>query len=91
MTDHIETQKRIIARHLLLIDHTETQKRIIARHLLLLGHITSLRAFTLYNITRLAEVIRRLKKDGYSIESVTEYDQNNKSRHWAKYELIKTK
>lgn len=74
-----------------MTDHIDTQKRIIARHLMLLGHITSLQAFKRYNITRLAEVIRRLKKDGHNIASVTEYDQQNKSRHWSRYELIKTK
>ena len=45
-----------------------TQKKIVLQHLLEFGCITPNEAIYKYNITRLADVIYRLKKDGYTIK-----------------------
>lgn len=48
----------------------ETQKRRVLVHLRNYGKITSNEAFTWYGITRLADVIFKLRKDGYEIETI---------------------
>lgn len=48
----------------------ETQKKRVLAHLIKYGRITSNEAFTWYGITRLADVIFRLRKDGYEIETI---------------------
>lgn len=48
-----------------------TQKELILRHLEQYGSITSWDAIMEYGVTRLADVIYRLKKDGYRIKSET--------------------
>lgn len=65
----------------------ETQKKRVLAHLRKYGRITSNEAFTWYGITRLADVIFRLRKDGYEIitmdtESVNRYGEKC---HYATY------
>ena len=48
-----------------------TQKELVLQHLKHRGAITSWDAITDYGITRLPEIIRRLKVDGYNIEKET--------------------
>ena len=69
--------------------HDETQNKQILFHLEKYGQITSIEAITKYRITRLAEIIRRLKVKGNAITSTLQFDENNKSRHWSKYQLTK--
>lgn len=45
----------------------ETQKKRVLAHIRQYGKITSMEAFTWYGITRLADVIFKLRKDGYEI------------------------
>lgn len=46
-----------------------TQKELILRHMKEFGSITAWDALMKYGITRLADIIYKLKKDGYEIES----------------------
>ena len=54
----------------------ETQKRRVLAHLHRYGKITSMEAFTWYGITRLADVIFRLRNDGYDIVTVDTHAKN---------------
>ena len=56
----------------------ETQKKRVLSHLKKYGKITSAEAFTWYGITRLADVIFKLRKDGYEI---TTQDTVGKNRY----------
>lgn len=62
------------------------QQDIVLEHMRKYKSITSWEAITNYNITRLAEMIRRLKLDGYEITTQTEI---GKKTHFAKYSLEK--
>jgi hypothetical protein len=64
------------------------QKQIIAAHLKKHGRITSLEAIKLYTVTRLADVIYKLKKDGYDI--YTERRVSGSKKTYARYHLIKS-
>lgn len=48
-----------------------SQKQVVKDHMQIYGSISQKDAFNLYSITRLADVIYKLKKDGIKIE--TEY------------------
>ena len=61
-----------------------TQVEQIAAHLEKYGSITSLEAFGLYRITRLASCIHELRKAGMNIETELVYDGK---KHWAKYKM----
>lgn len=47
-----------------------TQKEVVLRHLKEYGGITSRDAWDMYGITRLADVVYKLKKDGENIETI---------------------
>lgn len=47
-----------------------TKKEKVKRHLLEHGSITSWEAIMKYNATRLSDIIFRLRKEGYDIETV---------------------
>jgi hypothetical protein len=66
----------------------KTQEKTVYEHLKKHKKITSWQAIIEYRITRLAEMIRRLKKDGHNIVSIMK--QGDKSRY-AEYRLIKGK
>lgn len=53
-----------------------SQQEMVLSHLQRWGSITSVKAFKRYGITRLAEYIRRLREDGYNIE--TTYQKKHK-------------
>lgn len=61
-----------------------TQVEQVAAHLEKYGSITSLEAFGLYRITRLASCIHELRKAGMNIETELVYDGK---KHWAKYKM----
>jgi hypothetical protein len=63
-----------------------TQKEKILWHLKTHGHIDTMTAIKEYWITRLSEMIRLLREDGYKITPVWEYNQDKK---WVRYYLIK--
>ena len=70
-----------------------TQTRLVYNHLLKYGTITSMEAFTLYGITRLAATIFMLKKSPWNLNIRTEIVESTnrygrKVTH-AKYHLIK--
>lgn len=62
------------------------QQDIVLEHLKKHKSITSWEAITEYNITRLAEMIRRIKNDGHTIKTDLE---NGKKTHFARYTLLK--
>lgn len=68
----------------------ETQKDMVLAHLQAEGSITSMEAFMQYGITRLAVAIWRLRKDGWLIDSVTEYGVNRYGRKvpYKRYVLV---
>lgn len=68
----------------------ETQKDMVLAHLQAEGSITSMESFMQYGITRLAVAIWRLRKDGWNIESVTEYGVNRYGRKvpYKRYVLV---
>lgn len=53
-----------------------TKKEKVKRHLLKHGSITSWEAITKYNATRLSDIIFRLRKDGYDIETIYKTNKN---------------
>lgn len=64
-----------------------TQPEMVIEHLLMHGSITPKEADDCYGITRLADVIYKLKKRGMSITTVIEHGENRfgKPVTWAKY------
>ena len=64
-----------------------TQKQIVLEHLLEHGCITPNEAIYKYKITRLADVIYKLKKDGYSIKSEDVWTTNTKTGNPCRYAL----
>lgn len=65
-----------------------TQKERVLQHLQCFGEITSWDAWEMYHITRLSEIIRRLRFDGYSITTKIIHKKKGEStQHYAKYSL----
>jgi hypothetical protein len=62
------------------------QQDIVLMHLKSQKTITSWDAIKYYGITRLAEMIRRLKKDGHKIVTITKTGNHT---HYAEYKLEK--
>lgn len=64
-----------------------TQLEQVREHLEMFGSITPREADDCYAITRLADVVYKLKKRGVRIKTVTEYGKNRFGRPvcWAKY------
>jgi hypothetical protein len=68
-----------------------TQKQEVKNHLEKFGHLSSIIAIKEYGITRLADVIFRLRNDGLNISTLTDDHTNrygNKGTH-AVYQLNK--
>ena len=68
-----------------------TQKDMVLRHLQDFGSITSMEAFNDYGITRLSDVIFRLRNEGFKINT---NDETRKNRYgvlttYARYTLDK--
>lgn len=61
----------------------ETQARIVLKHLKRKS-ITSIEAFTMYRITRLAARVHELRKAGWTIDTKIE---KNERAHYARYSL----
>lgn len=67
-----------------------TQEQIIMNHLKEHGTITSWEAITKYHITRLSEIIRRLKKQGVNIKAEQIYEiSGGQTKHYALYHYIR--
>ena len=68
----------------------ETQEKVILNHLKRYGSITNWDAIMQYGITRNPEMIRRLKKRGYEIESkrITK-KRGNRTVYYVEYVLKK--
>ena len=66
-----------------------TKSNQVKEHLENYGTITSWQAIQQYGATRLADIIFRLRKQGYDIETKTEItkDRNNNVCQYAKYIL----
>lgn len=67
---------------------SKTQK--VLQHLITRKSITSWEAIKLYRATRLSAIIYTLRKRGYIIESVPEYNKSAKT-NFARYVLLKQK
>ena len=66
-----------------------TQKELVLRHLQDFGSITSMEAFSDYGITRLSDVVFRLRNEGFKIKT---NDETRKNRYgtpttYARYTL----
>ena len=70
-----------------------TKAKQVKDHLLNNGHITSWDAIQLYRATRLSDIIFRLRKEGYLIESEWQVgtDINGNKVRYVKYNLITEK
>lgn len=68
----------------------KTQKDMVLAHLQAEGSITSMEAFMQYGISRLAVAVWRLRKEGWRIDSVTEYGVNRYGRKvpYTRYVLV---
>jgi hypothetical protein len=75
----------------LIRENKQSQNWLVIHWLVTYGKITSLTAMRAYGIMRLGARIYDLKRKGFNIVSILEFDPNNKSRHWSQYELVKTK
>ena len=65
-----------------------TQKDMIFNHLKQHGEITSWDAIMQYGVTRLADIVYRLKKDGYKISTeIIVKKKGNRTITFAKYRL----
>lgn len=66
-----------------------TQKDRVLQHLQEYGSITSWKAIMEYGATRLADIVFKLRQEGYDIESEYEKGTNRfgKKIHWTKYKL----
>jgi hypothetical protein len=67
-----------------------TQKEVVLNHLKSHTGITSMEAYSEYKITRLADVVFRLKKDGHKISSL---DRTTETQYgptkFVEYRLVK--
>lgn len=68
----------------------KTQKQSVLEHLQKRKSITSWEAITLYRATRLADIIFKLKSEGYKIIAIMKADQLTGKR-WAEYKYLKSK
>lgn len=66
-----------------------TQKEMVLEHLRSHGSITSMDAIMKYGITRLSDVILRLRREGYNIETINETSKNRygKDTTYGRYQL----
>ena len=68
----------------------KTQWKDVLQHLRTNDGITSMQAWDMYHITRLSDVIFKLRKRGYEIETVTCTGYNEYGVYqYAEYRLIK--
>jgi hypothetical protein len=68
----------------------KTQKQSVLEHLQKRKSITSWKAITLYRATRLADIIFKLKSEGYKIIAIMKADPLTGKR-WAEYKYLKSK
>lgn len=64
----------------------KNQKQIILEHIKQNGNITTLEGYEKYKIMRVGSVINMLRKEGYNIKTVMEYNKK-KDKRYARYYL----
>lgn len=66
-----------------------TQKEMVLQYIQDFGSITSLDAFREFGITRLADVVYKLKNDGHDITTTMETSKNRygKAVHYGRYSI----
>lgn len=64
----------------------QNQKQIILEHLKRNGTLTTLEGYEKYKIMRVGSVINMLRKEGYNIKTVMEYNKK-KDKRYARYYL----
>lgn len=64
-----------------------TKTQAVREHLKINGSITSWQAIQMYGETRLSDVILKLRRKGWDIESVWRYgiDRNGNDSRWVEY------
>lgn len=62
------------------------QKQIVLEHIKQYGNISTIEGYELYKIMRVGSVINVLRKEGYDIVTVMEYNEKSKTR-FARYFL----
>lgn len=69
---------------------TKTQKTEVLKYMKSHKGITSIQAFERFGITRLADIIYKLKKDGWDIsaESITTKNRYGHVTTYSKYSLV---
>lgn len=64
----------------------KNQKEIILAHIKEYGNISTLEGYNKYQIMRVGSVINMLRKEGYNIITIMEYNRD-KSKRFARYYL----
>lgn len=64
----------------------KNQKEIILAHIKEYGNISTLEGYNKYKIMRVGSVVNMLRKEGYNIETIMEYNRD-KTKRYARYYL----
>lgn len=64
----------------------KNQKEIILAHIKEYGDISTLEGYNKYKIMRVGSVVNMLRKEGYNIETIMEYNRD-KTKRYARYYL----
>lgn len=67
-------------------ENYKNQKEIILAHIKENGNISTLEGYNKYQIMRVGSVINMLRKEGYNIITIMEYNRD-KSKRFARYYL----
>lgn len=68
------------------LNEYKNQKQIILAHIRKYGDISTLEGYNKYKIMRVGSVINMLRKEGYNIQTIMEYNRD-KSKRYARYYL----
>lgn len=69
------------------LENYKNQKEIILEHIKQYGNISTLEGYNKYQIMRVGSVINMLRKEGYSIKTIMEYNKR-KNKRYARYYLM---
>jgi len=68
----------------------QTQQQIVLKHLREYGEISSNKAWAMYGITRLSDVVHKLRRKGFNIQTVGSVGKNRygAATHFAVYKIM---
>ena len=68
-------------------ENYKNQKQIILAHIEQYGNISTLEGYNKYKIMRVGSVINLLRKEGFNIKTIMEYNRD-KTKRYARYYLV---